>query len=48
MTISQLYIKRKIPISISNGSKKNFKFTTKDDLLYAEYINKSSGLGGKI
>ena len=48
MTISQLYIKRKIPISISNGSKKNIKITTKDDLLYAEYIKKSSGLGGKI
>ena len=41
MTISQLYLGRKIPIKFCNGSINNFKITTMDDLIYAEYIKKN-------
>lgn len=41
LTISQLYLGRNTPIKSCNGSKYNFKITTKDDLIYAEYIKKN-------
>ncbi len=38
ITISQLYLNKKIPVKSSQGLTNNFKITTHNDLLFAKYL----------